>query len=395
MQKLEIRASLGLGIVSFLRMLGTFMILPVLSNYGNLLKGANSFLIGVSFGIYGFTQSIFQIPFGIISDWIGRKKIIIIGLLLLFLGSVVAANSNSILGLILGRAIQGSGAISAPIIALLSDCIREKNRTKAMALMGTSFGISFAIAMLIGPFLSYNFGFHFLFWLTAILSLLSIVSVIKIVPSPKIFKKNEFNFSKKRFLEILVNKNFLKINFFIFLLHILLMFCFISIPIEFKKINFSLNQQWKIYFLIILFSFFTILVYFKYIEKKINIKKILIGCIIFIIISNIFLWKGTYFNHFGSLIIGLQLFFCVFNLLSIILPTLISKISKKNYKGTAIGIYTTTQFLGMAIGGAIGGIILHYFSIEKIFLLSIMISILWIKLAFSLKLFNKFKNKKC
>ncbi len=167
----------------FLRMLGMFMVLPVLTTYGMALQGASETLIGLAIGIYGLAQAIFQIPFGLLSDRIGRKPLIVGGLLLFVLGSVIAASTESIWGIILGRALQGSGAIAAAVMALLSDLTREQNRTKAMAFIGISFGVTFAIAMVVGPIVTHALGLHALFWMIATLATLGILITLWVVPS--------------------------------------------------------------------------------------------------------------------------------------------------------------------------------------------------------------------
>ncbi|MGP4870956.1 MFS transporter, partial [Klebsiella pneumoniae] len=179
----ELRATWGLGTVFSLRMLGMFMVLPVLTTYGMALQGASEALIGLAIGIYGLAQAVFQIPFGLLSDRIGRKPLIVGGLLIFVLGSVIAALTDSIWGIILGRALQGSGAIAAAVMALLSDLTREQNRTKAMAFIGVSFGVTFAIAMVLGPIVTHQLGLHALFWMIAILATVGILLTLWVVPN--------------------------------------------------------------------------------------------------------------------------------------------------------------------------------------------------------------------
>ena len=195
----ELRATWGLGTVFSLRMLGMFMVLPVLTTYGMALQGASEALIGLAIGIYGLAQAVFQIPFGLLSDRIGRKPLIVGGLAVFVLGSVIAALSDSIWGIILGRALQGSGAIAAAVMALLSDLTREQNRTKAMAFIGVSFGITFAIAMVLGPIVTHALGLHALFWMIAALATTGIVLTIWVVPNSR--TTGESRFPRRRTLE--------------------------------------------------------------------------------------------------------------------------------------------------------------------------------------------------
>lgn len=242
----ERRATWGLGTVFSLRMLGMFMVLPVLTTYGMALHGASEALIGLAIGIYGLAQAVFQIPFGLISDRVGRKPLIVGGLLIFALGSVIAALSDSIWGIILGRALQGSGAIAAAVMALLSDLTREQNRTKAMAFIGVSFGITFAIAMVVGPIVTHAFGLHALFWMIAVLSLAGIAITLLVVPSADEHVLNrESSIVRGSFSKVLNNSRLLKLNFGILCLHILLMSSFVALPLAMEKLGWPLRTTGK------------------------------------------------------------------------------------------------------------------------------------------------------
>src|SRR5471032_3239764 len=202
----ESRATWGLGTVFYLRMLGMFMVLPVLTTYGMALTGASETLIGIAIGIYGLAQAIFQIPFGLLSDRVGRKPLIVFGLIIFCIGSVVAASTDSIWGVIIGRAMQGSGAIAAAMMTLLSDLTRAQNRTKAMAFIRISFGITFAIAMVHGPIITHAWGLHALFWAIAVLTLIAIAITLLVVPSPATHLLNrESSMVKGSFGKVLSN----------------------------------------------------------------------------------------------------------------------------------------------------------------------------------------------
>ena len=224
----ELRATWGLGTVFSLRMLGMFMVLPVLTTWGMALQGASEALIGLAIGIYGLAQAVFQIPFGLLSDRVGRKPLIVGGLLIFVLGSVIAAMSDSIWGIILGRALQGSGAIAAAVMALLSDLTREQNRTKAMAFIGVSFGVTFAIAMVAGPIITHHLGLHALFWLIAILAGMGIILTLFVVPDSREHIMNrESGMVRGCFKLVLANERLLKLNIGILFLHIYLIFPFV------------------------------------------------------------------------------------------------------------------------------------------------------------------------
>lgn len=384
MTPVELRATWGLGTVFSLRMLGMFMVLPVLTTYGMALQGASETLIGVAIGIYGLAQALFQIPFGLMSDRIGRKPLIVGGLLIFVLGSVIAASTTSIWGIILGRALQGSGAIAAAVMALLSDLTREQNRTKAMAFIGISFGITFAIAMVLGPIITHALGLHALFWMIALLALCGIVITLFVVPStPNHVLNRESGMVKGSIRAVLANKRLLKLNFGIMSLHVLLMSSFVALPGEFEQAGFPAEQHWKVYLATMLIAFCSVIPFIIYAEVKRRMKRVFISCIALMLIAEIVLWGAG--NHFWTLVIGVQLFFIGFNLMEAILPSLISKESPAGYKGTAMGVYSTSQFLGVAIGGSMGGWLFGHFDAQTVFMAGAVVATLWLLISTSMK----------
>ncbi|MDE8555910.1 MFS transporter [Pantoea vagans] len=377
MTPVELRATWGLGTVFSLRMLGMFMVLPVLTTYGMALQGASETLIGLAIGIYGLAQAIFQIPFGLLSDRIGRKPLIVGGLLLFVLGSVIAACTDSIWGIILGRALQGSGAIAAAVMALLSDLTREQNRTKAMAFIGISFGVTFAIAMVVGPVVTHALGLHALFWMIAILASLGIVITLLVVPSASHHVLNrESGMVKGSFRKVLANPRLVKLNIGIFCLHVLLMSSFVALPGQFEQAGFPAPEHWKVYLSTMLIAFAGVVPFIIYAEVKRRMKRVFVGCVGMIVIAEIVLWGAE--GHFWTLVVGVQLFFFAFNLMEAILPSLISKESPAGYKGTAMGIYSTSQFLGVAVGGSMGGWVFGHFDAQTVFLVGAMVAAAWL-----------------
>ncbi|KAA5928644.1 MFS transporter [Pantoea sp. Bo_2] len=377
MTPVELRATWGLGTVFSLRMLGMFMVLPVLTTYGMALQGASETLIGLAIGIYGLAQAIFQIPFGLLSDRIGRKPLIVGGLLLFVLGSVIAACTDSIWGIILGRALQGSGAIAAAVMALLSDLTREQNRTKAMAFIGISFGVTFAIAMVVGPIVTHALGLHALFWMIAILASLGIVITLLVVPSASHHVLNrESGIVKGSFRKVLANPRLVKLNIGIFCLHILLMSSFVALPGQFEQAGFPAPEHWKVYLSTMLIAFAGVVPFIIYAEVKRRMKRVFVGCVGMIVIAEIVLWGAE--GHFWTLVVGVQLFFFAFNLMEAILPSLISKESPAGYKGTAMGIYSTSQFLGVAVGGSMGGWVFGHFDAQTVFMVGAMVAAAWL-----------------
>lgn len=377
MTPVELRATWGLGTVFSLRMLGMFMVLPVLTTYGMALQGASEALIGLAIGIYGLAQAVFQIPFGLISDRIGRKPLIVSGLLIFVLGSVIAACTTSIWGVILGRALQGSGAIAAAVMALLSDLTREQNRTKAMAFIGISFGVTFAIAMVLGPIITHAFGLHALFWMIAVLAASGIIITLLVVPNaPNHVLNRESGMVKGSIKKVLANSRLVKLNFGIMCLHILLMSSFVALPGEFENAGFPAEQHWKIYLITMLIAFCSVIPFIIYAEVKRQMKRVFVCCVALMLIAEIVLWGAG--NHFWTLVIGVQLFFIGFNLMEAILPSLVSKESPPGYKGTAMGLYSTSQFIGVAIGGSMGGWVYGHFDASTVFVVGAVIGAIWL-----------------
>ncbi|MDQ1237773.1 MAG: MFS transporter [Wigglesworthia glossinidia] len=388
MKYIELRSMFSLGVIFACRMFGIFMILPVLSNYGMIFQGATTSLIGLAIGAYGITQSIFQIPFGLLSDKYGRHVLILIGLILVVLGSIISGISNNIWGVILGRAMQGSGAISSVVMALLNDLICEKNRIKAMAFIGLIFGMTFAVSIIIAPILATYYGIHSIFWITALLAGISIFLILFIVPQhKKTYIKNDSKIFINAIRSILNNTSIIYLNFCIFLLHTVLISNFIVFPFLITKMGYDEIDHWKIYFISLLFTVFLLILIFSCYVKNIQnkIKKTLYFFIFILLLSQITLLlcdNSIYFAY-----CGIPMFFLSFSALEIILPTYIGKKAPPQYKGTAMGIYTTSQFFGVAFGGIIGGLLFSNKNAFLVFLFLSIIILIWI--IFSLKLEKK------
>ncbi len=378
----ELRAVWGLGAVFSLRMLGMFMVLPVLTTYGMALQGASEALIGIAIGIYGLTQALFQIPFGLLSDRLGRKPLIVGGLLLFVLGSIIAATTTSIWGIILGRALQGSGAIAAAVMALLSDLTREQNRTKAMAFIGISFGITFAIAMVAGPVFTHAFGLHSLFWMIAALAGSGIIITLVLVPSTPHHLLNRESAIVKGFMgQLLTNPSLFRLNISIMFLHMLLMSSFVALPGQLELAGFPASKHWQVWLTTMLISFVAVLPCIIYAEVKRKMKRVFVSCVALLLMAEIVLWHAG--HHFWALVAGVQLFFLAFNLMEAILPSLVSKEAPVGYKGSAMGIYSTSQFIGVAIGGSLGGWLYGQYAPHVVFLAGAAIAALWLLISFT------------
>jgi predicted MFS family arabinose efflux permease len=380
----EKRATWSLASIYALRMLGLFLIMPVLSLFAEQLEGSTPSLIGMAIGIYGISQAILQIPFGLMSDRFGRKKIIIIGLILFLIGSIVAALSNSIYGVLLGRAIQGSGAIAAPIMALVADLTQEVHRTKAMALIGLSIGVSFGVAITAGPVIAGLIGVHGIFWLIAVLSLLAIWVIRYQVPDPQHSRTHrDAELDPGQFFNILKNRELLRLDYGIFILHAILTASFVVVPLLMRDAGLLPALHWKVYLPVFVISMAAIIPFVILAEKKRKMKPVFIGAIAALVLADLGLMQ---FNHSLPAIIGfLWLFFTGFNLLEATLPSLISKTAPADLRGTAMGVYSTSQFLGAGIGGAAGGWCYGAFGATGVFLFCAAATTSWLLLSLSMK----------
>ncbi len=384
MSPTERRGVFALAGIFGLRMLGLFMIFPVLSILAEELQGATPFLIGLAISAYGLTQAVFQIPFGMLSDRFGRKSIITIGLAIFAGGSVVAAGSDSIGGVIIGRALQGSGAVSGPVMAMAADLTREVHRTKAMALIGITIGLSFAISMVVGPILAGSVGMHGLFWAIAGLAITGIAVLIFFVPDPvSIRVHRDTQAVPENFRSVLGNAELLRLDIGILLLHSILTGSFVVFPVLLRDAGLVVSQLWAVYLPVLLLSMAGAVPFIVFGEKKHKIKPIFIGAIAAIAVAH----TGLSFFHqdLSAIAAFLLVFFCGFNLLEATLPSLISKIAPLEIKGTALGVYSTAQFLGAFLGGAGGGWLYGKFGVESVFLACAGIALVWLVIAMTMQ----------
>jgi MFS family permease len=377
----ERRAIFSLGLLYASRMLGLFMVLPVFVIYGQQLEQANEILIGLAIGAYGLSQAIFQIPFGSLSDKFGRKKLIFIGLIIFFLGSVLAASSDNIYGVILGRFLQGAGAIASVLMALLSDLTSFESRTKAMAMIGMSIGVSFTAALIIGPLVAASFGLQGIFWLTALFAILGIFCLYFLVPTPlTLTKDRNTRIFKDQILDVLKNPELMKLDFGIFALHLCLTALFIAVPITLQQgLDIPGKEHWLVYLTVMVLSFFAMVPFIIYGEKKQQMKKTFLFAISLLMLSAFsFVFTKVSFTYFWC---SLFFYFMAFNLLEASLPSLVSKLAPAASKGTAMGVYSTSQFLGAFVGGVSGGWLLSRFHEVGVYYLVASVCLAWLLIA--------------
>lgn len=373
------------AIFSF-RMLGLFLLIPVFTLYSGELRGATPALMGIALGAYGLSQGLLQMPFGILSDKWGRKPLISIGLTLFAIGSLMGALSDSIYGMIFARIIQGTGAIGSVLIALLADLTPDSDRTKAMAIIGMTIGVSFSLAMVLSPALTHHFGLSGIFYLTCGLACLGLIVLHWVIPTPnreRFHSDSEAN--PRLFKSVVTNRHLQRLNFGIFCQHFILTSTFFVIPLLLKEQTKAghLSQTWSFYLFVILLAFIIMVPIIIYGEKKNKVKLIFLGSVLSTAVAQgllIVTYQNWFYFCFYMLV-----FFTAFNTLEALLPSQISKQANPNSKGTAMGIYSTAQFLGIFAGGASAGFIYQWNGNEGIFLVNMLMSALWFVLAFSME----------
>lgn len=377
----ERRAVASLSSIMGLRMIGLFMVLPIFSLYAHQLQGATPTLIGIAMGVYGLSQALFQIPFGALSDRFGRKPIIMMGLVIFAFGSLVAGLAHTIGWMIIGRALQGIGAVGSTIMAMMADLTREEHRTKAMAIAGITIGFSFSVAMFVGPILTQWVPINALFFIAMLFGLVGIVVTQFAVPTPAHqtwHRDTEPEF--KSFIKLLSNPELAKLNIGICLLHAIFTASFVALPISLhQSLGFAANQQWEIYLPALLVAFIFSLFCIGIAERKRQLKRFFILGIAAIAVSEILLLAAP--TNLTVTSLGICLFFGGFSLLEAFLPSLISRTAPAARKGSALGIYSCSQFFGIFIGGVLGGWFYGQWHFSGVYLLCLALAFLWLIIA--------------
>lgn len=384
MNSIEKRAALTLSSVFALRMLGLFMLLPVFSLVGKTLEGYTPALIGFAIGAYGLTQAIFQIPFGWLSDRFGRKPIILFGLVLFTIGSVVAGMSDSIYGVILGRLLQGCGAIASAIMALAADLSRDQQRTKIMASIGMSIGAAFALAMIIGPTLTFWLGLSGIFYVIAVLAVIAMLVIYFLTPDPEAqFVQRDAIASRGEFSKIFKDGQLMRLNFGIFTLHFLLTSFFVAFPTRLEGLGVDLASHSWIYLVTMVAAVALMIPMIIVAEKKRQHARVMLAGVM--LIAAVQFSFGMFEFPLTILVIAMVLYFAGFNLMEALLPSMISRIAPLSAKGTALGVYSTSQFAGAFLGGPTAGLIMQYHGMDGIYLLGAFMAMIWAVLLLGLK----------
>lgn len=384
LNSVEKKAAVSLASVFGLRMLGLFLIMPVLAVYGQAYVDYSPLLIGIAIGAYGLTQAILQIPMGWVSDRIGRRPVIVGGLLVFALGSAVAAMADSLMWVIAGRALQGAGAIASAILALASDCSRDEQRPKVMAAIGLCIGLSFALALVLAPWLGGIVGMSGLFWFTAICALLAVAMVLIVTPQP-------INRTPKRDLlpvraelgRLFRHGQLMQLNLGIFVLHLVLTAWFVSLPLTIVDAGLPAEHHGWLYLPTLVLSFAVMVPLMIWaIRKKRQLESFRFAIALLVVALSVIAYFG---QSLWLLCIGVWLFFIGFNYLEASLPSMLAQYAPAGSKGSASGIYTSCQFFGAFIGGVAGGFLLQWTDITGVMVFCIALLAIWFMVSFRMR----------
>ena len=384
MSAVELRASIGLAAIFGLRMLGMFAILPVFAIYAERLPGGNDLtLVGIAIGAYGFTQAILQIPFGWWSDRYGRRPVIYTGLAIFAVGSFIAALGHHIYVVILGRILQGSGAISAAVMALAADLTREEHRTKAMAMIGSTVGATFAVSLIAGPALDRAIGVPGIFVMTGVLALAAIGVAYAVVPATQGEPATGREQDVVRFGVVLADPQLLRLNYGVFALHAALMALFIAVPFSLREAGLEVGEHWIVYLVAVLGSFVLMLPVLLSARQASQVRRALIASVGVLLAAHLAMpwlmgsawWIGLF----------LLVFFTPFNILEAALPSLVSRVAPAQAKGTAIGVFSSVQFFGIFLGAVLGGTLYGRFGVVGVVIHNVALLVIWLVLAYGMK----------
>ncbi len=386
MTSVEKRSAFSLAAIYATRMMGLFMILPVFALYAEGLGETppSHALVGLAIGIYGLTQALLQIPFGWLSDRIGRRPVILAGLLLFAFGSAVAAMADTITGVIIGRALQGSGAVAAAVLALAADLTRESHRSRVMAVIGMSIGLAFALSLALGPVLHAWIGVPGIFWLTVGLAFVAMAIVQWVVPRPRVTRlRRDTEPVPAYFAAVIRNPELLRIDLGIFILHMTLTATFVGLPLALRDMaGLPPIEHGYLYLPILLVSLVVMIPLVIIAEKYRRIRQVYLLAIAGVALSQLLL--VMFHDSLWGIALALLLFFIAFNVLEALLPSLVVKFAPPDKKGTAIGVYSTAQFIGAFAGGIVGGIVATQFDIVGIFVMTTGMLCLWLFVARSM-----------
>ena len=385
MTRQELRSSGSLALIFALRMLGLFLVLPVFALEAQHYAGGNDpAMVGLALGMYGLTQAVFQLPLGLASDRFGRKKVIIVGLLVFALGSLVAALADSLMGLVWGRALQGAGAVSAAVTALLADLTRDSVRTKAMAMVGGSIALMFSLALVLSPLLAGWVGLSGIFWITLALTLAGMAAVLWVVPPEPV---QHTAMPRGRFADLLAYPDLLRLNAGVFVLHTVQMAMWVAVPTLLVQAGLVKTAHWQVYLPAVLLSFAALGRLFA-MERKGQLRSALLLAIVLVLLVQAGLGALTLAGDAPSLwLLGaaMLVFFIGFNMLEATQPSLVSRMAPDRLRGAALGAYNTLQSLGLFAGGFLGGWLSRHGSLTGVFAATALLCVVWLVVTWPLQ----------
>ncbi len=379
----ERRASFSLAGIFALRMLGLFLVLPVFALEARRYPGGDDpALIGLAMGIYGLTQALMQIPFGMASDRFGRKRVIVLGLLIFAAGSFVAAAAPTLDWLLAGRALQGAGAVSAAVTALLADQTRDAVRTKAMALVGAGIGLTFALSLVAAPPLVQAIGLHGLFALTGALALMGIAVLLFVTPPAPTLK----SVGRAGIWAVLCNPALLRLDFGVFVLHAVQLAMWVAIPAMLVQAGLAQSAHWQVYLPAVLGSFVVMGAVLFPLERRGYLRAVFLSSVgLILAVQVVLLVIGSGAPSIWQLGAVLFVFFCGFNVLEASQPSLVSKLAPPQVRGAALGVYNTMQSLGFFTGGALGGWLVKRAGTQALFAVCAGAMLVWLLLAWGMR----------
>jgi MFS family permease len=396
MLPLERRASASLALIFALRMLGLFLVLPVFMLEARKYPGGDdTALVGLAMGIYGLTQGLLQIPFGMASDRFGRKRVIVLGLIIFAAGSMLAAAATSLPWLLAGRALQGAGAVSAAVTALLADLTRDAVRTKAMALIGASIGLMFALSLVVAPPLAASVGLSGLFALTGVLAIAGIGVVLWVVPPAPTLAGHAIASRLGGLAQVLTDPGLLRLNLGVFVLHAVQLAMWVAVPALLVQAGLAKNAHWQAYLPAVLLSFGFMGAVFA-MERRGRLRGVFLLSIGLILLVQLGFWALAKPGVFGadgatlwSLGLLLFVFFCGFNALEATQPSLVTRLAPASARGAALGVYNTLQSLGFFTGGALGGWLAKSWGAQALFAACFAAMLLWLVAAWRMRVPQK------
>ncbi|MDA3889082.1 MAG: MFS transporter [Allgaiera sp.] len=372
----EFRSTVSIAAIYMSRLMGLFMIYPVFAHYAGNLTGATALTIGFALGVYGLTQGLLQIPFGLLSDRLGRRTMVVLGLVLFFLGSIVAALSHTIWMLIAGRALQGAGAIGSVLLASVADVTRDKTRSRAMAIVGVSIGFSFMIAVILGPLVAMFAGLSGIFWLTALFAIVGIVIASVVIPTRE-RHADGIGIARASLRELMTDPRLLELDFAIFVLHATMTALFLAVPlIVSQTMGLHGGTSWILYLPVLVLAAGLMVPFVIIAEKHGRMNQIRLLAVLMIGLSEfILLVLG---GSAVAVAVALVIYFTAFTVLEALLPSALTKTAPASAKGTASGIYSSSQFIGIFFGGTIGGLAMQYGGAPAVFAFVLALTALWV-----------------